>query len=481
MHSAIFSSSLSACLLVTTVIASTPLSPFDTKLFESQNIINRDIAIIGGGAAGTHAAISLKDKGKSVVVVEKKGKLGGHTETYMDPETGTSVDLGVTYLHNVTVVTDYLKRLDIPVIYVAFNFPAPTNYDLRTGKAVDLSLKPSADEISTAFAAYLEQYSKYPKLADGTHLPNPVPADLLMPFGDFVKKYSLQNALPLLYNQNWGVGDILFNPTVEQMRYWSPTMVNSSLSGFLTSARHNNGEIYTKAELLLEASNVLLNSEVTSSIRLHGKAGVRLIVKTPTGNKLILAKKLVIAIPPKLEFLAPLDLDSTEEKLFGKYIDAGYYVGLIKNTGFPANLSVANSIQNTTYNLPPLPAVYNILPTRLAGVRMVYYGSKQSTMSFPLTDELVKADMIRSIKTLQQANPDMLSQQEPEFVDYVSHAPYSLQVSAQEIKDRFYEKLYALQGGRNTFFTGAAWKAHDSGEIWKFTQDVVLPQLLADF
>jgi hypothetical protein len=481
MRSVNFSGSLSACLLATTVVASTTPSPFDAKLFKSQNIITRDVAVIGGGAAGTYAAISLKDKGKSVVVIEKQGKLGGHTETYIDPATGTPIDMGVVIFHNITAVTDYFKRLDIGLTPSVFYSPSPINYDLRTGKAVDLSLTPSAEEVSAAFAAYVAQLSKYPKLADGLFLPNPVPEDLLMPFGDFVKKYSLQAALPLMYNFNWGVGDILSNPTVEQMRYWSLGMVQATLGGFLTTAHHNSSELYTKAESVLAAANVLLNSEVTSSVRGNGKAGIKLVVKTPTGNKLIIAKKLVIAIPPKLDFLAPLDLSSTEKKLFGKYIDAGYYVSLVKNTGFPANSSVSNAAQNTTYNLPPLPAVYSISPAGLPGVQTIYYGSGQSTKSFPLTDAEVKADIIRSLKTLQKVNPDKFTQEEPEFVDYKSHAPYFLQVSSKEIKDGFYEKLYALQGGRNTFFTGAAWRVQDSSEIWRFTQEVVLPQLLADF
>ena len=45
-------------------------------------IIHRDVAIIGGGAAGTYSAVRLKDMGKSVVVIEKDSVLGGMTDTY---------------------------------------------------------------------------------------------------------------------------------------------------------------------------------------------------------------------------------------------------------------------------------------------------------------------------------------------------------------------------------------------------------------
>ena len=52
--------------------------------FASADIIERDIAVIGGGSAGTYSAVRLKDMGKSVVVIEKDVVLGGHTDTYSE-------------------------------------------------------------------------------------------------------------------------------------------------------------------------------------------------------------------------------------------------------------------------------------------------------------------------------------------------------------------------------------------------------------
>ena len=48
----------------------------------SGDIIERDVAIIGGGSAGTYTAVRLRDMEKSVVVIEKDIVLGGHTDTY---------------------------------------------------------------------------------------------------------------------------------------------------------------------------------------------------------------------------------------------------------------------------------------------------------------------------------------------------------------------------------------------------------------
>lgn len=60
--------------------------------------IRTDVLIIGGGSAGTYGAIRLLDAGKSVVVVEPSGKLGGHAETWVS-DTGGVVNVGVQILY----------------------------------------------------------------------------------------------------------------------------------------------------------------------------------------------------------------------------------------------------------------------------------------------------------------------------------------------------------------------------------------------
>lgn len=308
-----------------------------------------------------------------------------------------------------------------------------------------------------------------------------MPEELYRPFGEFVEKYGIQAAVPTMYNYNPGVGDILANPTVEVFRYWTLYFVHSYLNGFLMTAHRNASEIASKAEAeLSSSSSLLLNSEVAHADRGEDGAGIRLVVRTPEGKKLICAKKLLIAIPPKLDFLAPFDLSDNEKTLFGKYIDVGYYVGIVRNTGFPEDNSISNAAADTEYNFPYLPGPYSFAPGELRELQRATYATPQSRKSFPLPDEEVKADILRSVKRLQEQNPGkFVSEGEPEWVDFRSHAPYFLQAPAEDIKDGFYEKLYALQGLRNTYWTGAAFRAEDSSLIWKFTEEIVLPQLLA--
>ncbi|QVM12881.1 hypothetical protein D8B26_007498 [Coccidioides posadasii str. Silveira] len=94
----------------------------------------------------------------SLLLKNKTGQVG-HTETYIDPATGTTIDMGVLIWHNITVVKDYFKRFDIPITNSAGFFQPALNYDFRTGKEVTT---PSEAEVSAAFAANTTQNSKYP-------------------------------------------------------------------------------------------------------------------------------------------------------------------------------------------------------------------------------------------------------------------------------------------------------------------------------
>lgn len=72
MHSVNFCSVLTALILVNSPIAATYAIPD----YAASRVIYRDVAILGGGASGAHAAVRLRqDFNKTVVVVEKNSKL----------------------------------------------------------------------------------------------------------------------------------------------------------------------------------------------------------------------------------------------------------------------------------------------------------------------------------------------------------------------------------------------------------------------
>ncbi|PYI16603.1 putative FAD dependent oxidoreductase, partial [Aspergillus violaceofuscus CBS 115571] len=457
------------------------------------DIIERDVAIVGGGSAGTYCAISLQDQDRSVIVIEKEPRLGGHVETYVDPATGIAMDYGVALFDNTPAVNDYFARFDIPLVKIsAFNI-SWFSYDFRTGKAVAPSYNPSREEVLAAFVTYFAQHARYPGLERGIFLPSPVSEDLYMPFWRFVEKYEIQAAVPTMFLLDAGVGDLLSNPVVEVFRALPRHMVEGVLtSNVLTPANHTVIELYRRAEAELSlTSSLFLSSEVLYAYReptnTTEKNKITLLVRThtPTETKLTLihAKKLLIAIPPKPSLLDPwLRLTADELSVLIRYINTGMYVGIVNGTRFPPTAGILNLASNhTMYSFPYLPDMYNLIPARVPGLMLAIYGTMQTPDPYPMFEVAVRQHMLEDIRRIQRGNPDRYpGTEEPALVAFAGQAPYILQVSGEDIKDGFYERLYALQGQMNTFWIGAAWAADISGEIWKVARGVVLPKLVGE-
>jgi hypothetical protein len=433
------------------------------------NTIVRDVAIIGGGAAGTFAAVRLRDEGKSVVLVEKESVLGGHTNTYKDPVTGVTVDYGVELFHNQQFVKDYFNRLNVSwTIDVPSFGPSSPYYLDASAKSIGYE-SPNPIE---GLLAYAEQLAQYPSIELGFFLPDPIPEDLLLPFGEFLAKYpDIGNATYTIFSYGQGLGDFLDQPTLYVFKNFGLDIIQDISTGFLVTTNSNNYEIYDQATKLL-GSDVLFNGQVISTQR-RDDHGVELDIETPTGTQVVKADKLLIAIPQKLDDMNQFALDAREANLFGEFENTGYYTSLVENTGLPASFTSYSVGSGTPYSLPKLPGVYSVFPTAAEGVFDIKYGSPHN-----VSDDFVQSEILSYVKNLQSNGYAEKVAGEPEFVAYKSHAPFELTVSRDKIANGFYKDLYSLQGYRNTWYTGAAFHTQDSSMIWNYTENFVLPGLL---
>ncbi|KAI0481791.1 hypothetical protein F4859DRAFT_476011 [Xylaria cf. heliscus] len=460
-------------------------------------LVERDVCIVGGGASGVHAAVSLADLNKTVVVVERRNRLGGDTHTYIHPETGALVDIGVVIFQPLDVVFDFFKKLKLPLLNmsaVQWNTPGqPPNIsqpaamfatlhadiDFRDGTEV-VRQKDNDDAVTEAFQRMADALSPYDYILHGYDLPDPVPEDLYMPYGSFIEKYNLTAAFQTVYQISQGMGDLLHLSTIYAVKYFNTGDITALTQGYLTHARGNNSEIYSRAGDYISNDNVLLESTVVSSNRRKGFTngnGAELLVSTrDDGLKLLSCGQIVLSIPPDLSNLAGWDITHEEHEVFSRYISAnGYWTGLVKNVGLNQTLTSWNAAAGTPFNIPVLPALYDLSPVGIIDdVWWIKFGANTPTMS----DDQVKSYVEREIHTIQRAQNATITK--PEWLIFESHAPFHLQVSAEDIKGGFFKRLTALQGGLNgtMFYTGAAFHTQYSSLLWRFNREVLIPKMM---
>ena len=428
-------------------------------------VIRRDVCVVGGGSSGTYTAVRLRDLGRSVVVVESGGRLGGHCETFHDPVTGGTADIGVIVFHDLPLVRQYFARFDVPLVSFGGFRETPIYVDYRTGKPVPGYSPPAP----VALPAYLGLLQQHPYLAAGFDLPDPVPPELLMPFGDLVEQAGLESIVQLVFGFSQGIGDLLRQPVLYVMKLIGLGVVQNVLANsFLTTADQNNSALYEKATAFL-GEDVLFHARVIRVQR--GAGGVRLTVRTPHGPRIIHCGKLVVTAPPVPATFAGFDLDQVERRVFARFRSGAYWTAVARLSGIPPELSVVNVGADTRYNLPPLPGIYSVTPTGIPDLWHVKYGS-----SVPLPEHQVRRNIVADIRRLAAAGTLPVTLDGLEI--FRAHVPFELTVSTADIAAGFYRELTALQGRNRTYYNGAAFHTHDSSMLWQFTE-ALLPRIAA--
>jgi hypothetical protein len=428
----------------------------------------RDVCVLGGGSAGTYAAVQLRNMGKSVVVLEKESRLGGHAQTVF--VNNMPINIGVQVFEgNNPLVTSYCSQLNVPLVPAPLGGgPPAANVDFRTGAPVAIT-PPDPAALGTAIGTYLQVLqTQFPYLDSGFNLPNPVPPDLLLPYGDFITKYGLDPLVQTAFEFSQGVGDMLGDAAIYPLKNFSLAVVGAIATSSFVAVPTGTASLYDAAAAFL-GGDAVVNAQITAVIR--GPSSVQVYAFTPNGPIQVQAEKLVVAFPPTLPNLEVLNLDNTEVALFKRF-NANYYAtSLVQVSGIPLGVAVNNVAADTRDNLPPLPGLYGLQPTEVPGYYVALYGS---TSWRP--DDVVKADIVASIQRLAtSAFPGLTF---GGFNTFSSHAPFEMMVSASDIAAGFYSQLNALQGHNQTFYTSAAFQTNDSSQIWRFTQGL-LPQIVA--
>jgi Flavin containing amine oxidoreductase len=427
-----------------------------------------DVCVIGGGSAGTYAAVRLRDLGKTVVLIERAGRLGGHANTYY--ANGVPIDIGVRYFEDIPLVQQYFTRLNVSAVQT-FPGATPTTYvDFQNGQVAAGYTPPPPAQLAIALYKYQEILTtQFPYLDSGFQLPNPVPQDLLNPFSDFVTKYGLADLVfSVIFEYGQGLGNLLADPALYVLKNFSLGVVNSLVSADFLAIPAGTQQLYDNAAALL-GDAVIFYADVKHVNRSGSQ--IQVLADTPDGLVGVQCGQLVIACPPTLQNLAPLDLDQLELSTFSKLRSKCYVTALVQLSGLPDGQSLVNTGTATEYNLPPLPALYLFDPTDAPGLWNVLFGADA-----PVPNAIVGQTIQETIRRIAAAGTYPVQLLGCDL--YRNHTPFEMMVSPEDIAGGYYNVLNSLQGRHNTFYTGAAFQTNDSTLIWQFTE-ALLPSITA--
>ncbi|KAK4171096.1 hypothetical protein QBC36DRAFT_368171 [Triangularia setosa] len=504
-------------LLAASAISVASAGRINRSDFRHEDIIYKDVAIIGGGASGAHAAVKLRqDFGKSVVIIEREPILGGHVDTYKDKTTGNIHDYGIALYFPYEDSFDFFSRPDINVMLSPW-FPAEGNeiryIDFTSGQELTSAFQPP-DEAAGPVA--IKKFHDLMTAKGWDNMTQPgywglpagkdIPEDLLLPIGQFAKKHGIEAMLSTMYpSTGGGVGsrgnfeDILTLSIIKAF----PTAWSKVFFGEVGMFKIDGGNqvLYDKISTLL-GKDVLYNSQVVDSNR--SNSGVELVIDSsrldddegqliksgkgksqskgkgkPT-KKLIIAKKLLLAIPLTRENLVPFDLTPSEKTHFSKPKYGRSHTAIAKHSKLPVGTQFRNLPLSATSNplSPFLQTPFVLSFTSLATDSPLFSLGSSGTNYTDFPPSEAKKVTRKAIQKMVAAGilPN-LEDEEVEFVAWSDHGPGGFGVSAQELREGWMEDMYALQGKRSTWFTGNGIAADFTTMLWKFN-DVLLDKIV---
>ncbi len=427
---------------------------------------HNDVCIIGAGASGMYAALHLHDRGYNITVIEKENRVGGHSHTYRPDDVSEGYDYGVRLLPNTKEVREMYDRFGLSLKKIRLDSLKRKYVDISTGQLSEYKEPPWYSILWSLFRYWYHSGYSYPFLTyPGINLPDNIPDDLFLPFGEYLKKYNINNSFSPLIHYMQGLGEIENIPMLYVFRNMTHDVAGYVFWDNYYTPEQGTDKLYWKIYEYLSSDKVLLNMEIKDITR---KENSSIIVKLEnSGKSLILTcDNLLVTSPLLLSCLSFLDLDTREIKLFSEFKAHGYWTGIVNITGLPSDEGIFNVNSKTISKSAKFPAIYAILPTQFPQEYNVLYGADDL-----LPDEIVKDNIIKDINRLQNltGKPVILNR----FVKFLNHYPFNLYVNNDAIKSGFYRELNNIQGYRSTWYTGASFGNLSTPDTWQHAKMIL--------
>jgi hypothetical protein len=399
--------------------------------------------------------------------------------TYVS-KTGATYDYGVQTFLNVSKATDFFTRFNIPIGSGSSPLALTTEYiDFNTGKTVEF-VPPTFDKQIAAIAKLFEiiapwesmlrpGYWNFPK-------PSDIPADLLIPFGEFLTKHGLEDGAPIIYvSTGLGVGNMSDVTTMFALQSfgWDMARGLTGQMGLFTPTSGGNQVLYDAVAEDL-GDDVLYTSTVINSQRTD--SGVFLTVRNQKTDKItiIIARRLLVAIEPTDDNVKSLDLSRFERDTLAKFTYSNEFTGLVDNAVFNSSYTYSNlpsaAAPDHTLVFQAEPMVASFEYTGLEHLfRVMVIGNTTST-----ADE-AKALAQKSFDTLVESGHLSKSGESEKlsWAAFSTHGAMHARVTVDQVKSGLFQDLYKLQGARSTWWTGGAFSANFQTQLWEFDEGLI--------
>lgn len=443
-------------------------------------VLNVDVAVVGGGAAGTYAAVRLReDLNTSVVLIEPKSHLGGSVSTYLVPETNTTLEFGVQTYLRYGPAEDFFTRFGIAVQPFTSRRLNPVMIDIETGEELKDYIAPSINATNEAFARWLALVSKYEAILEPGYWnfpqPKDIPSDLLTPFEEFSKIHQLDAAVPRIMTiSGIGTGGIGTLLTFHIMQAFGPSITRNMLSSQFFIPSGSNSLIYSRALTLLGPS-ALLSSTILSVKRYPHTS--TLLIQQGSKHTTIHAKRILYTAPPSLPNLAPFHLAPQEQEIFAQLPVGGEFIGVARIPCLKENSTYtyipSSAVPDKHLKLKDYPFTLRFDSTGPAGLSLfrVLFSAE-----FTLSVERFKTIVAESLEKLNEAG-SVQDKCTVEFKAVSDHTRPQWEMSREQMERGFVQRLIGMQGRGGMWWAGYVWGAPYSSVIWA-NVDVVLGGLV---
>ncbi len=452
--------------------------------------LNQRICIIGGGPAGTSAAMYLEKKGyTNYVIYEKSDHVGGKAfSPKMKVKTADgkweerTIEMGAvmgcdTYFA-VAECEEFggTTHLDGPPMGRKFKLvdgsDQPTPISVLLKKV--MKMKKLAKLLDKKYYGYDVNghrgvaQGKYEGMCPSPKMKlkriqgeNPNLKDLSMPFSEFLKLNKCEDATTVWKGPftSFGYGYFDEIPAAYVLKYLDAFTVKQFLrTGKLWTWKNGTQSIWEGVNSHLK-NPAILNSEVTNVERREDK-----VLVTVNGN-VEEFDKLIICTPLEM-FLDYGDAREEEKELFGKIQNKKYFTMAVRT-------AEGNTPEISYY-------FFENMTNETRGHMMVFYHRwpaeevvEQPVVTFTLRNHEGMEDV-----PFDEARDTTIADMEKcgrkvEQIERIDDWYYFPHVGSKDYADGWYDKVEAMQGKSNTFYAGEVMAFGDMEETVEYSRDLV--------